>query len=324
MNADWLDTEGLLLSDRCPLPLDAPFTLGMAASLGVSRQQLRTMERTGLVRRSLQGVYVVTQAPDTMDLRAAALSLVIPETAVVCDRTAAWLHGLDLLPRSALVRVPPVQVVHVDDTRVRRIGAEGRRRGLIPSDITVVQGIQVTTALRTALDLGRLLWRFDALGAIDGFLRLGVPHDLMAAETSRFRGFRGVVQLRALVPLGDGRAESMAESALRLHWLDAGLPRPEVQWWVSVDGVPVYRIDLALPDLLYAGEYDGEEFHTSDEDREADAERRAWLEDVRGWSIDVFDKRHVYDREIDPLPILTGGFYSARRGLNRWIGRRTA
>ena len=47
------------------------------------------------------------------------------------------------------------------------------------------------------------------------------------AEIGRFRGFRGVVQLRCLAPLGDGRAESPGESALRLHWYDAGLPTPE-------------------------------------------------------------------------------------------------
>lgn len=51
----------------------------------------------------------------------------------------------------------------------------GGTRGLIDRDVTTIGGVQVTTKLRTALDLGRLLWRFDALAALDGFARLGVP-----------------------------------------------------------------------------------------------------------------------------------------------------
>jgi hypothetical protein len=181
--------------------------------------------------------------------------------------------------------------------------------------MTVVHGIRVTTALRTALDLGRLLWRYDALAAIDGFLRVGVPHELLSAEIGRFRGYRGVRQLRALVPLGDPRAESPAESALRLNWYDAGLPRPELQWWVyDDDGLGLYRLDIALPEALYGVEYDGEEFHT---DTEHDAERRGWLARERGWHIEVFTKVDVYDRRPDPLPRLAGGLVAARRNV-RW------
>ena len=282
MKQTWLDDRGLLLCDSCPLPLDAPFTVADVAALGVSRHCLRRLLAEGLVRRILQGVYAVAQAPDTMHMRASALARVIPESAVVTDRTAAWLHGVELLPRSAMTHPPPVQVFHTDDTRMRRGGAVGGRRGLLPSDITVVDGIRVTTALRTALDLGRLLWRFDALSAIDGFLRIGVPHELLAAETGLFKGYRGVRQLRMLLPLGDGRAESPGESALRLHWYDAGLPRPELQWWVYDDlGTALYRLDITLPEVRYAAEYDGAEFHTEDADTQHDEDRRRWLSDER-------------------------------------------
>jgi hypothetical protein len=266
---------------------------------------------------------VATQARDDLLLRACALALVLPRTAVVTDRTAAWLHGVEILPRSALLQVPPLQVAHVDDTRVRRPEVDGRRRGLLPTDVTVVEGVQVTTALRTALDLGRLLWRFDALAAIDGFLRLGVPHEVLIAEIGRFRGYRGVRQLRVLAPLGDGRAESPAESALRLHWHDAGLPAPEPQRWVySDEGVPLFRLDLTDPDVRYAAEYDGEEFHSSADDREYDENRREWMREQRAWVIDPFTKVEVYERGADPVARLRAGYAQARRQLNRWTPRR--
>jgi hypothetical protein len=261
----------------------------------------------------LQGVYAAAQAVDDMDFRADALALVVPKAAVVTDRTAAWLHGLDVLPRSSGTTPPPIDLCHTTDTRMNRAGVASGRRGLLPDDITVVRGIRVTTGLRTALDLGRLLWRYDALGAIDGFLRLGVPHDILIAEIGRFKGYRGVRQLRALAPLGDGRAESMGESALRLNWYDAGLPRPDLQTWVYDDeGDPIYRLDLTLPELLFAAEYDGEEHHTEDEDREHDDERRGWCTTHRHWMFEIFTKADIYERRPDPLPRLTGAFRQAR------------
>jgi hypothetical protein len=314
MDENWLDERHLFLTDRCPLPLRAPFTVEQAGLLGVSRQTLRTMVSQGLVRRMLQGVYVAAQATDDMDLRAHALALVIPQEAVVTDRTAAWLHGVELLPRSSGTIPPPVQVFHTTDTRVRRAGADSGRRGLLSTDITVVQGIRVTTALRTALDLGRLLRRHDALGAIDGFLRIGVPQEILMAEIARFKGYRGVRQLRVLAPLGDGRAESMGESALRLDWTDAGLPRPDVQTWVYDDnGVGIYRLDMTLPELLFAAEYDGEEHHSADADQQHDRERREWCARERHWVFEIFTKADVYERRPDPLARLAGAFDSARK-----------
>ena len=198
---------------------------------------------------------------------------------MVTDRTAAWLHGVDILPRSAVHEPPPLCVFGSTGSRLRRPEVASGIRTLPTDDVMVVHGVRVTTPLRTALDLGRLLWRFDALAALDGFLRIGVP---ARAPPAVRRALRGPARRRpAPLPraVADGRAESPGESALRLHWYDAGLPRPELQWWVYDDhGVAMYRLDLALPDLRYAAEYDGRRFHDeNDEQREHDDERREWL-----------------------------------------------
>ena len=130
----------------------------------------------------------------------------------------------------------------------------------------------------------------------------------MRFELGRFKGFRGVIQCRYLVSIGDGRAESGPESALRLHWYDAGLGRPELQWWVYSDsGVPLFRIDIADPAVRYGAEYDGEEFHTEDDDARHDEERREWLERERGWKIDPFRKDPVFTRpHLVPDLLLAG------------------
>lgn len=305
-------------------PLDlacGPVHVSQLAERGISRQQVRDLLTAGVIRRIVRAVYVASVVPDTIELRAAALGLVVPTTAVVVDRTAAWLHGVEILPRGMGDDLPPVQMYQREGTRIRRGGVDGGRRTLGDDDVMIVNGIQVTTPLRTALDLGRLLWRFDALAALDGFARAGVSLRSLEASLPRFRGARGVVQLRSLVPLVDPRAESPAESALRLHWYDAGLPRPEVQWWIERDGVPVFRLDLALPDEGYAVEYDGEAFHSSDEDRDADDSRRLWIARERQYHFEVFTRSDIYVPGGDTWVRLRAGRRTARlrRGLSPYV-----
>jgi hypothetical protein len=261
-------------------------------------------------------VYAVAQAPNTIEFRAAALALVVSPHAVITDRTAAWLHGIDLLPRSRESLIPPIEAFLKPGHRSSRPQVLSGERMLSKRDITEVDGVAVTTPLRTACDLGRLLWRYDALAALDQFLRMGVGHDELLEEVSRFKGYRGVIQLRYLAPIADARAESVAESALRLHWYDACLPPPEPQWWVMDElGMGVYRLDLALPEARFGAEYDGEQFHSSEEDRESDGVRLEWLEEQRGWHIEVFDKADVYAQSGNAVTRLQQGLVTARRKL---------
>lgn len=316
---DWVDPGTSLLGPWCPLPLDRSFSKAEAAALGVSGWAIRCLLAESLIRPVLRGVYAASQAPDNVAFRAAALGKVAPPSSVITDRTAAWLHGVDILPRTAVREPPPVSCFDTrPGSRTRRPGVGSGERRLPSYDVMVLHGVRVTTPLRTALDLGRLLWRFDALAALDGFLRLGVRHDELLGATPRFRHYRGVIQLRALAPLADGLAESPGESALRLHWYDAGLPRPELQHWVLDDhGVGIYRLDISAPDLRYAAEYDGEEFHGL-QDREHDAARRSWIEQERTWTIDAFRKAEVYGLHGDPGPTLRDGLRRARAGLTSW------
>jgi hypothetical protein len=235
----------------------------------------------------------------------------VPEHAVAVDRTAAWVHEVDALPRSAIHRMPELDVFSSTGSRMRRSGIASGIRSLEPRDVMVIDGLQVTTQLRTACDLGRLLWRFDALGAIDGFLRRGLDHSFLLAEVDRYKGYRGVLQLRELAPLGDGKAESQPESALRLHWYDADIGTPETQIWVyDDDGRPKYRIDVGNPEVTYGAEYFGEQFH-GDEEKARDEDRIAWLEKQRAWIIDVFTKVDVYGRELAASDRLRHGFHRA-------------
>jgi very-short-patch-repair endonuclease len=265
-------------------------------SVGISDKRLRRLVREGTVRRLMAGVYVDSAARETPELRAQALVLVIDDNVVVCDRSAAWLHGIDLPGPEGLSMVPPLEVYRTGgQNRTRRTQCKGGKRTLSPSDVQQVRGIPVTTPLRTALDLGRFLRRYEAIGAIDALMRVGgLTVDDLARELPRFRGARGVVQLRGLVVRADPRSESMAESRLRLAMIDHGLPDPEVQWPVRDErGNVIYRLDLAYPDLKLAIEYDGRDFHTSPAQRARDQRRREHLRQL-GWTILVLRASDVY------------------------------
>lgn len=312
----WAPPDLPFLDTRCPLPLTTPFTAALAQELGVSRSRLATLTRRGLVRPVLRGVYAVAQLVDCIEFRAAALALIVPPTAIMTDRSAAWLHMVDVLAPSAVHQMPPLDVYSRGGSRLRRPGVSSGERHMRDEDVMVVDGVLVTTRLRTAFDLGRRLNRFHALAALDGLLRAGVQHDELLAGVDRFRGQRGVVQLRLLAPLADPRPESPPESVLRLHWLEAsGMPPPQPQVWVHDAGYPRFRVDVGNEDLRYGAEYDGRAFH---EDEEADEDRRAWLEEAGGWLVDAFGAGDIYPRG-DPTTRLQHGAYLARRRSGFWV-----
>ncbi len=203
------------------LSRDRPFTRAMARAVGVDRASLERMQRVGDVVRLLRGVYVARTAPDTPTLRAAAVALAVSREATAVDRTAAWIHGVDvtgLLPGAPR----PLEVIAAGRSSHR---GPGSSRQLAGQDLERIEGLRLTTPLRTALDLGRLLPPDRALGAMDRLLAGGsFTHAQLLAEIPRMAGHRGVGQLRLLAAQVDARAADLAESALRLRWHEARLP----------------------------------------------------------------------------------------------------
>lgn len=310
-----------LLDESFPLDLNGPFTRQMARDAGITDKRLRGLVASNLLRHPIQNVYLPAQAPDDITTRIAALMLVVPDGCFVVDRTAAWLHGspMVLAPNDHL-RPPKVSMFkHADAGRLRNKLATSGERTVLPRDLMNVGGLWVTTPLRTALDLGRFLSRDQALAALDALLRLGrFGVDELAFELPRLKGQRGVRQLRQLVSLADGRAQSPGESVLRLRWIDAGLPRPQLQIEIVEGGRTIFYLDIGLEELLFAIEYDGEDWHSAEADVEYDEARRDWLERRRGWLIKPFRKHQVFGRNDAEAMIL-----AAHRQAMASLGART-
>jgi hypothetical protein len=314
-----------VLDDSFPLPLDQPFTRATARAAGMSSNDLTRLVRLGLVRRLVENVYAVAQLKDSLDVRVAALRLVVPPGAVVTDRTAGWLHGADMVlaPGDHQV-VPKVSVFHRGrGCRLRADLTASGQRMMPDEDVIEVDGLAVTTPLRTACDLGRLLHRDAAFASLDAMLRLGAfgSEELVDAAAG-YRGYRHVRQLRWMAPLADPRAESPAESILRLRWIDcAHLPRPEPQRPVRAPEWVVggfYLLDVGVDELRFAVEYDGVQFHGPDLAAHDDS-RRSWIREHEGWIVDVVRRDNVFGPRRDIERILHSGVLAARARLHHHV-----
>jgi len=296
------------------LPTDAPFTRAGAAALGITPRRLHTLLKKSLVRRVLHGVYAVSSLGDSTGLRCAALGLVVPEDCVVVDRHAAWLLGASMaLAPGEHLELRPVSVFRPAGMgRLRNGLTDSGERNLLDRDITHVGGLQVTTPLRTAHDLGRVRWPDEAIAGMDAVAALGaVSRDDIVAGVERYKGMRWVTTLRAIAPLVDAGSESPGESASRLRWHEAGLPWPTTQVPVARPGGRTAYLDLGLPELRYGADFDGVEWHSSPEQRQNDAERRGDVADA-DWVLEVLVAADVWGPHQTAVARFRAGIRRAR------------
>jgi hypothetical protein len=283
------------LTSAAPIPIDRPFTTRWARSQGVDPRRLRAWVRAGLLVTPVHGVMHAAQLEDSLELRLECLRLVVPEDAVVTDRTAAWLHGAPMVLEPHAHRlVPRVDVFLPPGSRIRRPVARSGQRELLRGEIEELGGIRVTTRLRTMCDLGMKLPRKQAFAAMCSMLKVAdfTLDDVSRQADGRFKGYRWVRQLRTLAPLCDPRFESPGECNLALIWLETpGLPPFKPQFRVA-GPVGFYYLDLAVPELRYGAEYYGAEWH-GESQAEADRARLDWLETSDGWRFGVFDAEDV-------------------------------
>ncbi|MCH9700212.1 MAG: hypothetical protein K0U76_02325, partial [Actinomycetia bacterium] len=175
-------------------------------------------------------------------------------------------------------------------------------------------GMPVASPARTAFDLGRFRRGHDAVARLDALMRERPfsPEDVMLLA-KRYRGARGVAQLKAALPRVDGAAMSPRETFWRLLVVDSGFPEPSTQIPVFDErGRPVRVLDMGWEDVKVAIEYDGDQHQ---------ADRRQYLKDRRvlpvldrlGWNV------LGVVREDDPVAVIQN-LHEAMKARG-WKGR---
>lgn len=228
-----------------------PFFVSDAAREGLSWDDLQTKNWSRLSR----GQYAWRGLDPGILLKLRAAVQRMPASYAFSGLTAAWLLGLDVPP------CEPIEVTIGRHVPVRaRAGIKLRRASLPDADVITRRGFCLTSALRTASDLGSRGDLVESVVALDAVLhaRLVELGDLQLF-VAKHGGAKGVKRLRRATSLADPRTESPMETRLRLQLLKARLPRPGVQVDLrDASGGFLGRADLFYADCRLVIEYDGE------------------------------------------------------------------
>lgn len=286
---------------------------------GVSPRVVDRLAAQGLLRQPVRGVFQRADLPDSVALRAMAASLILPPGAAVCRTTAAWLHGIDARATGLHHELPVLEcAVPLGTNPMRRPGLTCYVADLRGDDVEDVLGVPCTTPARTACDLARWSGPARGIATLDAMTRAGLidPDDLLV-EIERWHGDRFVARARHLLAAIDPRAESAGESQFRLRLIDAGFPRPELQIpLLDPNGRLVYRLDLGYEKARWAGEYDGEQYHTGRAAEAHDRHRCERIEREWGWNVLVVGKALVLGPSMT-LEYAVGEILGMEPGIRR-------
>jgi very-short-patch-repair endonuclease len=261
------------------------------AAAGLSRHAINHRMREWGWRVVHPGVYALTSAPLTRRQRWIAATLTTPDS-VLSHGSAAACFGIRR----------PEGTVEV----VTRPGSGGRRRlggvlvlrsKTLEGDTTTNDGIKITTAARTLIDLAPYLSARETSRALREALRLETTTTQQLFSTlEKHRTRRGTRLLRELATrystLPYERTRSNAESRALEVLHDAGIQKPRVNTKIAGE-----EADLAWPKARLIIEIDGAQYHQfPDEDQR---KQRKW--ERAGYVVRRISSQAVYD---DPARLI--------------------
>ena len=260
------------------------------AELAASQRQVFTRDQAvaaglthaGLHRRTKGGLFV-PHGPRTLhfagtelDWRGRLLAglLDLGDSALVSGRSAAALHGLDGYVEGPIELLVP--------RRQREMTAVGRVSSSLvinPLDRDTVDGLRVTSATRTILDLAGRVSERELGNAIDSACRLGLSAPVALRRRLEQLGRQG----RAGVASFDRVMESAGvQSWLERRFLrlltEAGIVKPTVQRTHRKDGQHIARVDFDFEPVPVIAEVGGRRGYMSADERRRQEHRRNELQ----------------------------------------------
>ncbi len=202
---------------------------------------------------------------------------------------AAWLStGATLAGLSAAAVLGTKWLDGNAPAEIARADRHAQRGIVVHSDLLADDevhtrwGMRLTTAARTAFDIGRGMPLNRSVPVLDALLNAtGIKPLDVADVADRHPGTRGIRRVRAALGVADGGAESPQETRLRLVLVRAGLPRPETQ--IEFPDLHI-RVDMGWREWKVAVEYDGIQHWEDRYQRSWDIERITLLE-AAGWAV---------------------------------------
>ncbi|MET3809248.1 DUF559 domain-containing protein [Arthrobacter sp. UYEF3] len=288
---------------RAPAPLPshlsaAPFTVHEARAASLGRARLRASDLAPAGRL----IYLPTGWDFEMRGLARALSAATPG-GWISHLTAAVIHGLWL---PAWFR--ECRELHLSKPKalpqVRRIGVVGHTVLVFPEEVTVQDGIHISTPARTWLDLARILPLEGLVAMGDQLVRHPRPglefrtepwttREDLRTMLKRHPKFQGIVKARYAVELIRVGADSAPETFLRLALTAAGLPEPELQLRLMPRDPYSPAAELGYRKQRIAIQYDGAHHRTPAQ--QSRDNRRDEIFNAAGWRYFKFNADDLAD-----------------------------
>jgi hypothetical protein len=196
-------------------------------------------------RRLFPDTYVPRAAKHPLALRSRAAYRYVEGRGALAGYSAAELLGASCGPPEG-----PAEVVVWQGRQKAHPGLRVHHRFVGPDELVEVDGLLITSPLRTAFDLARRGSLVERVVAVDALAHTcDFDPELVRGLGVRHRGERGVAGLDEVLRHADRRAASPMETRLRLVLVQGGLPRPQVQWPVPDERTrTVVWLDLAYPE----------------------------------------------------------------------------
>lgn len=257
--------------------------VAQATSRGMSASAIQRRIDSGRWVRVHRGVYRLREVQPSWEQALMAACLWGGGTTAASHRAATRLLDLGVaqapteVTSSRTKRAPPAIRFHCTDA-------------LPPVDLMRVQGIPVTTASRTLIDLGAVANKAVVEAALEAALRMGLTsiwHLVGRLDHLGGHGRRGTATIRSILRERDPRlvpTESELESLLWTTFSRSHLPLPERQFHIWDRDGSIGRCDFAYPAQLVVIEAQSARWHLTKERWLSDMERRNRLT-LAGWRV---------------------------------------
>jgi predicted transcriptional regulator of viral defense system len=288
-------------------------------SAGVPGREIRARVLRGELVRLGMGLYARPELAEGLRwhefgdqfLAAYAAVAALGQGTAVSHRTAAHIHGLDLLTGPGtdvtLTRVPG------RGSRSAKPGVHLHVARLKPGHVCYVFGLPITTVARTVLDLARVTPFREGLVTADSALHLHRTSKqelrVVLAELYRVRGCRMAADV---VEFADGLAESPLESIARAVFRDYGLPQPALQARIGGDKF-IGRVDFFWARYRTIAEVDGAIKYFDPSRARAQLRRDKALREA-GYEVVHFDWREITSEPDAVVASIRAAFLRGSQG----------
>ncbi|MDP3891950.1 type IV toxin-antitoxin system AbiEi family antitoxin domain-containing protein [Nocardioides sp.] len=293
-----------------------------ALALGYDDRTIRRLVRAGVWVRVRQGAYTFADmwTPMTAEghygvrgravRRAAKVPVVLSHTSSLQERGATY-WDLDL---------NDVHLTRTDGRTGRREAGVRQHQGrLLDGDVEMVNGVAITSATRSALEITTIADVERSLVVVNDLLhKKQTSMDALCRRYELMRGSPDTLATELILRLADSRIESVGESRTFYLCWRAGLPAPEPQFDIlDRFGRLVGTVDFAWPEHGVFLEFDGKVKYTRllrEGESPADAvvrekRRQDRISELTGWTcirLDWADLHHPGRTAARIRQVLTG------------------